>query len=100
MLGVDLVERAHHRRPVAGIVDGRAGELPGAGPRFLAQGEHVHVVPARQALDEREERRDDPRLAGTIDAARHHHREFHADPDSRLRSASAASSGCLPRSSR
>ena len=61
----------------AGIVYPGATQLPASGGAFLMKREDMELVNACHALDQREERGNDPHLARTIDAAGNEHCNLH-----------------------
>ena len=75
-----LRRSAKTRRPAhaSDIMDCGAEQRIAAGFGIIMQGEHVHVVAARQPLDQPEQARRDPLAARTIDAAGHDQSDAHA----------------------
>jgi hypothetical protein len=70
-------DRTGARAWLADVVDVGAGKLPFTAPRFLGQGEHTHLMLARQPGEQRDQRRYDPILPGSVDASRHYQSDSH-----------------------
>jgi hypothetical protein len=71
MGGDDRAHRSQSRAGRAHVVDAGAGEFPLARPLLLTQREDIDLRVHRQTADERDQRRDHPVLAGTVDAPGH-----------------------------
>lgn len=66
-------ENCPQARPLpADVVDVCPDEPPVGGLSVLRKGENLDVVAARQPLEQRQQRRDDPVLSRSVDAAGHH----------------------------